>query len=683
MSAAPATWTALCAVAFILGARHGLDDDHLATIDALSRYNARTNAGIARLAGALFSLGHGIVVVGVAVVAGAFPVPWQTPAWLKLSGAAVSVFFLFALALLNVRAVLASTSDAVVVPAGLKARLLRRVLTVRRPSAIAAVGMLFGLSFDTVSQAALLALAARPFGDIPQTLAVAGLFVFGMLLVDAVNGAWILAMIRRADRAAVIASRVMVLAVAAVSLAVGALGVAKLLLPAVDTWSETHELWLGASVVAAAAAAFVVAMLAARGNSDRIATIRGRRAAGRLLILLLMNREQPTIGEHIARSGLSRRDFLLFCGKLMVAAPLGLALTSPVRAADGAREVAKARRLPVIWLHFQDCTGCTETLLRTSAPDLAELIFHVISLDYHETLMAAAGHAAEAALRKSITENADKYVLVVEGSIPRKGNGAYMSIAGRPALDMLEEVAARAAAVIAIGSCASWGGIASADPDPTGAVGVDEIVKGKPIVNLPGCPPNPYNLLGTVLQYARYGRLPELDAKRRPKFAYDRNIHDHCPRRAHFDAGRFARAFGDTGHRNGWCLYKLGCKGPDTHAGCATRQFNEVVDAWPIGVGAPCIGCTEESIAFRVPIFNTIPIRNATPPDTYAPIDSPQGAWSLPAALGVGSAAGALAGAAYVASRKFSTVHGDERVPGDDSPTDAAGKRGPESRDKA
>jgi hydrogenase small subunit len=376
--------------------------------------------------------------------------------------------------------------------------------------------------------------------------------------------------------------------------------------------------------------------------------------------------DHATIGEHVARCGVSRRDFVVFCAKLMVAAPFGLALTGRARAADVAREVAKARRLPVIWLHFQDCTGCTETLLRTSAPDLAEFILHVVSLDYHETLMAAAGHAAEAALRTSMKENDDKYVLVVEGAIPRKDNGAYMKIGGRPAVAMLQEVAEHAAALVAIGSCASWGGIPSADPDPTGAVGVDEIVKGKPIVNIPGCPPNPYNFLGTVLEYARYGRLPELDAEKRPKFAYDRTIHEHCPRRAHFDAGRFALAFGDAGHRNGWCLYKLGCKGPDTHAGCSTRHFNEVVDAWPIGIGAPCIGCTEKSLAFRVPIFQTIPIRNATPPDTYAPIDSPQGKWSVPAALVVGGVAGALAGAAFVATRKFSTVEGDESVPGDE-----------------
>jgi len=361
-----------------------------------------------------------------------------------------------------------------------------------------------------------------------------------------------------------------------------------------------------------------------------------------------------TIGEHLVRCGLSRRAFLSFCMRLSVAAPAGLALTSRARAADIARVVAKARRPSVIWLHFQDCTGCTETLLRTANPDLAELILHLISLDYHETLMAAAGKDAEAALNAAMMENTGRYILVVEGAIPRKANGIYMKLAGRPAVDVLGDVSARAAAVIAIGSCASWGGIPSADPNPTDAVGVDGILSdGKPIINIPGCPPNPYNLLGVVLQYATSGKLPALDALKRPKFAYDRLIHDHCPRRAHFDAGRFAGAFGDSGHRQGWCLYKLGCKGPATHAGCSTRHFNEVPDVWPIGIGAPCFGCTERDMAFRMPYFQQVKIRDVTPPDTYAPIYTQQGHIS-PVATGVaGLIGGALLGAGYMASKRL------------------------------
>jgi len=236
-----------------------------------------------------------------------------------------------------------------------------------------------------------------------------------------------------------------------------------------------------------------------------------------------------------------------------------------------------------------------------------------------------------------------------------------MKLAGKPAKEMLEQIGSKAKAVIAIGSCASWGGIPSADPNPTDAVGVDAIIKDKPIVNIPGCPPNPYNLLGTVLQFATAGTLPELDNLKRPKFAYDRNIHDHCPRRPHFDAGRFAAEFGDEGHRKGWCLYHMGCKGPQTHAGCSTRHFNELPDVWPIGIGAPCVGCTEQHLAFRVPMFQTVKIHEVTPPDTYAPVYTKQGNVSAVAAGVAGLIGGALIGAGYMASRKLGGADtGDE-----------------------
>ena len=376
-----------------------------------------------------------------------------------------------------------------------------------------------------------------------------------------------------------------------------------------------------------------------------------------------------TIDERLLRCGVSRRSFLQFCSSLMVAAPFGLPITDKKTPEEVAHGLGKVIRPPVIWLHFQDCTGCTETLLRTSHPDLGDLILNIISLEYHETLMAAAGHQAEEALNEAVAKYSGKYVCVVEGSIPTRDKGVYMKLAGRPAFQVLEDVAGKAAAIIAIGSCASWGGIPSADPDPTGAVGVADLMPDKTIINLPGCPPNPYTLLGVVLQFAASGTLPELDSERRPKFAFDRNIHEHCPRRAHFDAGRFAKQFGDEGHREGWCLYELGCKGPDTHAGCSTRHFNEIPDVWPIGIGAPCIGCTEKHLAFRMPMFQVVQIHTtATPPDTYPPISAPQGTIS-PLATGLaGLAAGALLGAGYVASRKFSTVRGDESVPGSGPP---------------
>ncbi len=351
----------------------------------------------------------------------------------------------------------------------------------------------------------------------------------------------------------------------------------------------------------------------------------------------------------------------------MATAPVGLALTSKKSLAQVAAAIAKTRRPSVIWLHFQDCTGCTETLLRTSTPDVAHLILDVISLDYHETLMAASGAQAEAALRSAITDNAGKFVLVVEGSIPTSDNGVYMEMNSRPAVQVLREVAENAAAVVAIGSCASWGGVPSADPNPTGAVGVNTLITRKPVVNLPGCPPNPYNLLAVVLEYVTMGKLPELDDVGRPKFAYERVIHENCPRRAHFDAGRFATAFGDEGHRKGWCLYKLGCKGPMTHASCSTRHFNEIPNCWPIGAGIPCVGCTEKNVVWRMSTFETAPIHFPTPPDTYPPIYSSIGRVGIGAAALVGVAAGAVGGASYVAAQRIQSSQqvGLERIEAD------------------
>lgn len=360
-----------------------------------------------------------------------------------------------------------------------------------------------------------------------------------------------------------------------------------------------------------------------------------------------------TVQQQLRTAGVSRRAFLEFCTELMVAAPFALAITEHVTAEAVARDVGRARRPSVIWLHFQDCTGCSETLLRPSKPDLWEVILNVISLEYHETLMAGSGAQAERSLHDALQKHDGEFILVVEGSIPRKDAGVYMQIGGKPAVRMLEEIAPRAAAIVAIGSCAAWGGIPSAGENPTGATGVDSIVRGKPIVNLPGCPPNPYTLFGVILQYARHGQLPALDAEKRPLFAYDRLIHDHCPRRGHFDAGRFAKAYGDRGHREGWCLYELGCKGPDTHAGCSTRHFNEIPDAWPIGIGAPCMGCTEKHLAFRVPISQVIPIHRATPAVSYPPIDSAQGQPASIATGLIGALVGAAAGAAWMASQRL------------------------------
>ena len=359
------------------------------------------------------------------------------------------------------------------------------------------------------------------------------------------------------------------------------------------------------------------------------------------------SRENDMITELEAK-GVLRRDFLKVC--TLAAGAVGLPAWAGEKMAEKA---ASSARPHIVWLHFQECTGCTESLLRTSAPDVGELILSLVSLDYQETLMVAAGHQAEAALEDSMDKNAGRYVLVVEGAIPTKENGIYCRIGGKTAVESLKRAAARAGAIVSIGSCAAWGGIPSADPNPTGAVGVNKIVTDKPVVNIPGCPANPYNLLGTVLQYATFGTLPALDELGRPKFAYARTIHEDCPRRPHFDAGRFATKYGDDGHNAGYCLYKLGCKGPATHANCSLNHFVEMPGAWPIGIGHPCFGCTEQKVGFRVPLHATIDVERPTAPGTYPPIH-PDHSVVGPVAVGVTSAVvGAIVGAGYVATKKL------------------------------
>ncbi len=351
--------------------------------------------------------------------------------------------------------------------------------------------------------------------------------------------------------------------------------------------------------------------------------------------------------------GVDRRDFVKAC--MMAAAAVGLPAAAGVKWAEAAEAGLKPS---VIWLHFQECTGCTESLLRTSQPGIAELILDLVSLDYHETLFAAAGYQIEDALHQAMEANAGQYICVVEGAIPRAetAGSTARSAAGLP-IDILEDVASKAAAVVAIGSCASWGGIPSADPNPTDAVGAPQILEGTTVVTIPGCPANPYNFLGTVLQFVALGSLPALDDKGRPLFAYGRTIHEHCPRRAHFDAGRFARQYGDEGHRLGYCLFALGCKGPETHANCSVMSFGELPDAWPIGIGHPCIGCTEKGVVFHKAMHEeaTLP-ENAVPPIHPDHRTSPSAA-----AAGVaGIVGGAVVGAGLMASKKMSEGGSEE-----------------------
>jgi hydrogenase small subunit len=250
-----------------------------------------------------------------------------------------------------------------------------------------------------------------------------------------------------------------------------------------------------------------------------------------------------------------------------------------------------ARRPSVIWLSFQECTGCTESLLRSHTPSIEGLIFDAISLDYHHTLQAASGHAAEHAREQAMKENFGNYLLVVDGSIPL-GDPGYSTIAGISNLDMLKEMAKGAAAIISVGSCAAFGGLPHANPNPTGAASVSDIITDKPIINVPGCPPIPVVITGVFLHYLTLGTIPELDELGRPKAFYGQNIHDRCYRRPFYERGQFAETFDDEGARAGWCLYKLGCKGPVTYNACATIKWNQGT-SFPIESGHGCLGCSE------------------------------------------------------------------------------------------
>lgn len=313
-----------------------------------------------------------------------------------------------------------------------------------------------------------------------------------------------------------------------------------------------------------------------------------------------MTKRTDWLNEALLERGLSRRDFVGFCGTVATYFALPSAAAQEMAAA-----VEKTLKPSLVWLEFQDCAGNSESFLRASRPTVAEVILDTISVDYHETIMAAAGHQAEAALASTIKEKKGQYIAVVEGSIPAKDGGIYCTIGGRSALQIAREVCENAAATVAIGTCAAFGGLPAAAPNPTGALGVSEAVpKAKNLINLSACPANVENLTALLVYYLAFKRWPPVDGLRRPLFAYGKSIHDNCERRAHFDAGQYVEQWGDEAHRVGYCLYKMGCKGPVTYQNCPVVRWNEATN-WPIGCGHPCIGCAEPAFWDRMTPFYT------------------------------------------------------------------------------
>lgn len=296
-------------------------------------------------------------------------------------------------------------------------------------------------------------------------------------------------------------------------------------------------------------------------------------------------RNGDTIASGLFSKGVSRRDFMKFCSTMAATLALPSGFTGKI-----AEALENAKKPTVVWLEFQDCAGNTESFLRANKPNVSDLVLDVLSVDYHETIMAPAGHQAEKSLADVVANEKGKYIAIVEGSIPTADGGVYCCIGGRTAMDIAKEVCGSALATIAVGACAWDGGWPAAKPNPTGAVGVKDAVPGITLINLPGCPMNVENLTATVVHYLTFGSLPVTDSMGRPYFAYGMRIHDHCERRAHFDAGQFVRQWGDEGHRLGWCLYEMGCKGPETFKNCPSIRWNEGTN-WPVGSGHGCIGC--------------------------------------------------------------------------------------------
>jgi hydrogenase small subunit len=262
------------------------------------------------------------------------------------------------------------------------------------------------------------------------------------------------------------------------------------------------------------------------------------------------------------------------------------------------------KELPVIYLQAAACSGCAVSMLNSASPTIKNVLLDQlapgvhINLKFHPVIMAAAGDLALEVMEDTAKRQKGEYVLVVDGAIPTANGGVYGAVGerdGKPVTmqQRVIELSRDALAVIALGTCASFGGIPAAAPNPTGCVSVQKVFAAnginKPLINVPGCPPHPDWFVGTVASIILSG-LPkpeDLDDFLRPKLFYGKLIHENCPRRAYFDEGKFAKKFGDEG-----CLYELGCKGPITHADCPLRHWNSGTN-WVIGAGAPCNGCTQ------------------------------------------------------------------------------------------
>lgn len=298
--------------------------------------------------------------------------------------------------------------------------------------------------------------------------------------------------------------------------------------------------------------------------------------------------------EAIETRGIDRREFLKYCAA--TAALFGLSELEFTTKIAEALEAA-SRKPPVIWLEGQDCAGCTISFTGILNPPAASIILDKISLRYHETAMVAAGHLAEKVYQDTIERG--MYILIVEGAIP-SADDRFCMVGGRPFRKIVQEAAKGAAAIIAVGACATYGGIPYACP--TKGVGLDEVLPGQTVINLPTCPVHPDHLAGTILYFLATGKAPELDRIGRPVVYFGALIHDNCRRHSYFDAGIFLKDWNDPKQKE-YCLYEKGCKGPETFADCPVRRWNDGIN-FCIDCGAPCQGCAEPAFyAGMTPLY--------------------------------------------------------------------------------
>ncbi|HWR40287.1 MAG TPA: hydrogenase small subunit [Patescibacteria group bacterium] len=322
---------------------------------------------------------------------------------------------------------------------------------------------------------------------------------------------------------------------------------------------------------------------------------------------------QESLWELFQRKDLSRRSFLKTC--VAITGMLGL---SPAMIPQVVSAAENNPLTPLIWLHGHECTGCDETFIRSQSPLASDVVLNMISLEYMDVLGAAAGEPLEHHLAETMQKYNGKYLLAVEGAVPLADDGTHCMVGGKPFVENLKEAARGAAAIIEVGSCAAWGGVQAARPNPTKSVAVSDVVSGKPIIKIPGCPPIPEVLTGVVMHYVLFGQIPPLDGKGRPKQFFGNRIHDTCYRRPFFDSGMFVEKFDDMGSKAGWCLYKVGCRGPEAYNSCGNmRWWNGL--SYPIQSGAPCVGCGSNNFWDNDPFYERLP--NIPVPNTIANAD--------------------------------------------------------------